>query len=79
MAYEHSKPDAKLVKTPVDSLCGNPNDRKPSLSSDETIYGLKGPDGLSANGGIEYALTYDDINPATKSDKPSDDATFKGE
>jgi len=74
---EH-KPNASLVRTPVESICGDPNDRKPSLSSDQTIYGLKGPEGLSANGGIEFALTYDDINPSTKSDRPSDDRQFKG-
>lgn len=73
-----SSPDKKLVTTPVTELCGNPGDRKPSLSSDQTVYGLKGPEGLSANGGIEFALTHDDINPSTKGDKPSDDATFTG-
>ena len=74
---EH-KPNSKLVETPVEEICGNPNERKPSLSSDQTIYGLKGPEGLSANGGVEFALTYDDLNPSTKSATPSDSATFVG-
>lgn len=73
-----NKPDSKLVKSPVEEICGNPGDRKPSLSSDQEVYGLKGPDGLSANGGIEFALVYDDINPSTKSDQPSDSTQFKG-
>lgn len=73
-----NKPNASLVKTPVEGMCGDPNKRAPSLSSDQTIYGLKGPDGLSANGGLEFALTYDDINPSVGSDKPSDSGTFKG-
>lgn len=75
---EH-KPNATLIKTPVEQICGDPSKRSPSLSSDQTVYGLKGPDGLGANGGLEYALVYDDINPSTKSDKPSDADTFKGD
>ncbi len=76
--YTEHKPDAKLVATPVEKVCGNPADRKPSIASTGELYGLKGPDGLSANGGIEHALVYEDINPSTKSDKPSDSKQFQG-
>lgn len=73
-----TKPDAKLIKTPVEQICGNPSDRKPSIPSTQELYGLKGPDGLSANGGIEHALVYEDINPSTKGDTPSDSKQFQG-
>jgi hypothetical protein len=74
---EH-KPDSKLIETPVEEMCGNPNERKSSVAATEEVYGLKSPDGLSANGGIEFALVYTDINPDTKRDEPSDSAQFKG-
>jgi hypothetical protein len=74
---EH-KPDAGLVKTPVESICGDPKSRKPSIATTQDLYGLKGPDGLSANGGIEHALVYEDINPSTGGDKPSDSKQFQG-
>jgi hypothetical protein len=75
---EH-KPDSKLVMTPVPYLCGNPDDRKPTLAADEEVYGMKGPEGLSANDGIEQVLVYKDIMSEGKADEPSDMATFKGE
>lgn len=76
MAYG-SKPDSKLVETPVDHLCGDPNKRGPSLASDDAVYGMQGPEGLSANGEVEQVLVYKDIVPGGK-DAPSDTKTFKG-
>jgi hypothetical protein len=73
---EH-KPDSKLIETPVEELCGNPSERKHPGATEE-IYGLKGPEGLAANGGIEFALVYEDITPSKSADTPSDSAQFKG-
>jgi hypothetical protein len=74
---EH-KIDKKLVESPVEYTCGDPNARKHPGATEE-LYGLKGPEGLAANGGIEFALVYEDITPSAKADKPSDTAQFKGE
>lgn len=74
---EH-KPDAKLVKTPVEQICGNPSERSSTASSESSVYGLKGPEGFSAGLGAEPALVYSDINPSTSSDKPSDKKQFQG-
>jgi hypothetical protein len=71
---EH-KPNKALVETPMEYLCGNPEERNGS-GTEDTIYGLKGPEGVSANGGINFNL----ITPIpTAGDRPSDSKQFKGQ
>ena len=77
MAYKEHKVDAKLLATPADEMCGNPMERAHPGATEE-LYGLQGPEGLSANGGIEFALVYEDIAPH-KGDEPSDTKQFKGQ
>jgi hypothetical protein len=74
---EH-KPNAALVKTPVDSIPGDPGKREPSLGSDDSVYGMKGPEGVSAGLGTNPVLVYNDIAPNTKGDSPSDRKQFQG-
>lgn len=75
MAYP--KPDAKLLETPVEELCGDPNKRSHPGQASE-VYGLKGPEGVSASLGADPVLLYDDIHPHVKADKPSDSRQFQG-
>lgn len=72
---EH-KPDAKLVKTPVEAICGDPKTRTRTEGALQEVYGLPGPEGLSANGGLEFNLIALDVAPS--GEKPSDSKQFKG-
>jgi len=78
MAYKEHKLDSKLVESPVEEVCGNPTERK-HPGAEGTIYGLQGPEGVSANGGIEFALIYDDVTSSKSADMPSDAKQFKGQ
>ena len=77
MAYKEHKISKELLESPVEELCGNPSDRVAPGSS-EDYHGLKGPEGLEANGGIKFALVYEDLAPH-KGDQPSDTKQFKGQ
>lgn len=76
MAY--SKPDGKLVETPVEELCGNPSTRSHPGQANE-VYGLKGPEGVSAGLGADPVLLYTDITPHKAADSPSDTKLFQGQ
>lgn len=76
MAY--SKPDSKLVETPVTELCGDPGKRSHPGQASE-VYGLKGPEGVSEGLGADPVLLYDDITPHAKQDQPSDTKQFQGQ
>lgn len=78
MSYSHSKPDAKLVETPVEELCGDPGKRSHPGQAGE-VYGLKGPDGVSEGLGADPVLIYEDITPHKGEDKPSDTKQFQGQ
>jgi hypothetical protein len=73
---EH-KPDKSLVETPVEYICGDPGVRDGAGTTD-TIYGLQGPEGVSANGGIKFNLIRTDLT-SSPSDEPSDAKQFKGQ
>jgi hypothetical protein len=72
------KPDAKLIRTPMEELCGNPNERT-TAGATEDLYGMKGPEGLEANGGVKFSLVYEDIAPHKAADMPSDSKQFQGQ
>lgn len=74
MAY--AKPNAKLVETPVDELCGDPGKRS-HPGQESSVYGLPGPEGVSAGLGADPVLVYTDIEPG-KGDQPSDTKAFTG-
>lgn len=71
-----AKPDSKLVATPVTELCGSPSSRDASVGSDSSVYGMKGPDGVSAGVGADPVLLYTGIAGSTPA--PSDKKTFQG-
>lgn len=73
-----SKPDSKLVESPVETLCGDPMNRKYEGTDTAEVYGMKGPEGVSEGLGADFALIYEDITPSAKQDKPSDAGTFAG-
>ena len=73
---EH-KLDKGLVETPVEYICGDPNVRDGAGTTDE-IYGLQGPEGVSANGGIKFNLIRTDLGTA-ESDQPSSRKQFVGQ
>lgn len=73
----YAKPDGKLLETPVEELCGDPKTRShPGQAG--SVYGLKGPEGVSEGLGADPVLLYEDITPHAKADKPSDSKTFTG-
>lgn len=71
---EH-KLDKKLVESPVEYMCGDPEVRDGAGTTDE-IYGLQGPEGVSANGGIKFNLIRTDL--ALEDDRPSSRKQFVG-
>jgi len=72
-----TKPNAKLIETPMDYMCGDPSKRSHPGQQSE-VYGLKGPEGVSAGLGADPVLVYDDITPNRAADLPSDPKLFKG-
>ena len=73
-----NKPDSKLIETPVQEMCGSASNRGPATSATSTVYGLPGPEGVSAGLGADPVLVYTDINPDTTADRPADSKRFQG-
>jgi hypothetical protein len=70
-------PDKSLIETPVQYMCGDPKERA-YKSPEVEVYGLKGPEGVSAGLGADPVLVYADITPNRANDLPSDPKLFKG-
>jgi len=77
MAYKEHKISKELLESPVEELCGSPETRSASGEASDSYAGLKGPEGLEANGGIKFALVYEGLAP--HKDQPSDTKQFKGQ
>lgn len=75
---DYSKPNAKLIETPMEELCGNPATRS-HPGQESSVYGLKGPEGVSAELGADPVLIYTDITPHKQADQPSDSKQFQGQ
>lgn len=73
---EH-KIDKKLLETPVEYLCGDPDVRK-GAGTEQEAYGLPAAEGVSANGGIVFNNYRTDVTPNKSQDEPSDSKEFKG-
>lgn len=76
MAKE-TKIDSKLMQSPVDGLCGDPSVRTGAGTTDN-VYGLKGPEGVAANGIGPMAIFRDDVTPLKSADEPSESKRFEG-
>lgn len=77
MAEHEHKPDAGLIHTPVEYLCGDPSVRSGEGTTDD-VYGLKGSEGVEANGMGKMAIFRDDVTPLKAEDEPSESKRFKG-
>ena len=66
MSESYSKPEKSLVETPVEELCGNPNDRSGGAG---VVHGgelVTGSD-HKESGGTETVTFYDDLGGAKRS------------
>ena len=67
MAYETHKPEKSLVETPVDELCGNPNDRSGGAGVVHGGEPIPGAD-HKESGGVETVTYYDDLGGAKRTE-----------
>jgi hypothetical protein len=73
---EH-KPDASLIATGVEYLCGEP-DTKAEAGATNKVYDLPGPEGVEANGVGPMTIFINSVTPNAAADEPSDTNAFRG-